>query len=100
MAMNQHVHLSWGILTPKEELSSAQGRYKCWEQLKKILPTALKDYPNETVVCITKQGHYVLGSENSDIFELYDALKEKSPQDYLGALFRLREARRWLSMEQ
>lgn len=98
--MNQHVHLSWGVLTPQEEFRSAEGRYKCWEQLKKILPTVLKDHPDDTVVCIAEQGKYVLGSDSSDIFELYDALKKESPQDYLGSLFRLREARRWLSMEQ
>lgn len=97
--MNQPaVHLTHSPFTPEEQLRSAQERVECWEQLKKILP-ALENHSSDTMVCITKHGHYVLGSEG-DIFGMYDALREQSPQDHRGALFRLREARRWLFMEQ
>jgi len=94
--MNHHMRIKHGVLTPVEQLRSAEKRVKCWEQLKKILPS-LENHPDDIMVYITEHGHYVTGS---NIFEMIDSLKEQSPQDYLGAFFELRRARQWSYMGQ
>ncbi|MDP4020915.1 MAG: hypothetical protein Q8P58_02650 [Candidatus Adlerbacteria bacterium] len=93
--------IHWGsAFTPTQNFEAAKGRYECWKALKKILPS-LKDHSDNTIIYITEQGHYTLGQVSDiDFLELHDKLKEESPTDYLGAWFRLKEAREWFSMEQ